>query len=55
MAKKNAARHKAIAESQPSFDDSKYGNVLYSMTFDYNELSHAGLLGVVEKNDAQYT
>ena len=39
MAKKNAARRKAIAESQPSFDDSKYGNVLYSMTFDYNELS----------------
>ena len=39
MAKKNAARRKAIAESQPAFDDSKYGNVLYSMTFDYNELS----------------
>lgn len=41
MAKKNAARHKAAAGTHPAFDDSKYDHVLYSMTFDYNELGLA--------------
>ena len=38
MAKKNTARRKAVAGKEAAFDDSRYGNVLYSMTFDYNEL-----------------
>lgn len=40
MAKKrHHTRRKAATENLPAFDDSKYDNVRYSMTFEYGELA----------------